>query len=89
MFGMMGVFAEFERSMIQARIHAGIERAKVSPRKGAKAHGRPKVAREVEAAVLARLETGEGIVKVAKALGIGVSTVQRVKLESGTGAVTA
>ena len=84
MFGMMGVFAEFERSMIQARIRAGLERAKVSPRKGAKAAGRPKVACEVEAAVLARLATGEGMLKVAKTLGIGVSTVQRVKLERGS-----
>ena len=28
MFGMLGVFAEFERAMIQARVKAGLERAK-------------------------------------------------------------
>jgi DNA invertase Pin-like site-specific DNA recombinase len=28
LFGMMGVFAEFERSMIQERVRAGLERAR-------------------------------------------------------------
>jgi DNA invertase Pin-like site-specific DNA recombinase len=28
MFGMMGVFAEFERSMIQERVRAGLRRAR-------------------------------------------------------------
>ena len=80
LFQMLGVFAEFERSMIQSRIMAGLARAKVSPRPGAKPAGRPRVSADVEAAVAARLATGEGIVKVAKALGIGVSTVQRLKV---------
>ena len=79
LFQMMGVFAEFERSMIQSRIMAGLARAKVSPRPGAKPTGRPRVGSDVEAAIAARLATGEGIVKVAKALGVGVGTVQRVK----------
>ncbi len=35
MFQRMGVFAEFERSMIQARIKAGLDRARRTPRKGA------------------------------------------------------
>ena len=80
LFQMLGVFAEFERSMIQSRIMAGLARAKASPRPGAKPAGRPRVSADVEAAVAARLATGEGIVKVAKALGIGVSTVQRLKV---------
>ena len=78
MFGMMGVFAEFERSMIQARVKAGMERAKASPREGAKAIGRPKVGDAMEAAVRARLSAGMGKLKIAKELGIGVSTVMRV-----------
>jgi len=80
LFQMLGVFAEFERSMIQSRIMAGLARAKASPRPGAKPAGRPRVGPEVEAAIAGRLEAGEGIVKVAKALGVGVSTVQRLKL---------
>ena len=75
MFGMLGVFAEFERSMIQGRVNAGLARAKAA----GVVLGRPKVASGTEAAIAARLEAGEGMVKVAKALGVGVSTVQRVK----------
>lgn len=84
MFGMMGVFAEFERSMIQARVKAGLARAKENPRPGAKAIGRPKVGADVEAAIAARLAAGQGMLKVAKALGVGSGTVQRVK--AGTAA---
>jgi len=82
MFGMMGVFAEFERSMIVARVKAGMDRAKASPRVGAKAIGRPKVASGKEAAIRAHLAAGTGKAKVAKLLGVGVSTVQRVAAET-------
>src|SRR5438046_7470836 len=40
MFQMMGVFAEFERSIIQARVRAGLKRAKAER----KALGRPGIA---------------------------------------------
>jgi hypothetical protein len=36
---------------------------------------------KVERAIRARLESGEGMLKVAKALGVGTGTVQRVKAE--------
>ncbi len=81
MYGMLGVFAEFERSMIVSRVKAGMERAKASPRKDAKAIGRPKVAAETEKAIRARLKAGAGILKVAAELGVGSGTVQRVKRE--------
>ena len=42
MFGMSGVFAQFERRMLQARIHAGLARARKSGTKSGKAIGRPK-----------------------------------------------
>jgi DNA invertase Pin-like site-specific DNA recombinase len=38
---MMGVFAEFERSMIVERVRAGVARAKASGTKSGKAFGRP------------------------------------------------
>ncbi len=79
MFGMMGVFAEFERSMIVARVKAGMDRAKAAPRAGAKAIGRPKVSSDTEAAIRAHLAAGTGVVKVARLVGVGVGTVQRVK----------
>ncbi len=81
MFGMMGVFAEFERSMIQARVKAGLARAKANPRPGAKVGGRPKVADSTEAAIRGYLAAGVGIGKIARTLGVGSSTVQRVKRE--------
>jgi DNA invertase Pin-like site-specific DNA recombinase len=75
MFGMLGVFAEFERSMIQARVNAGLARAvAVGVRLG-----RPKVTAKVEAAIRERLAAGDGIMKAAKATGVGNGTVQRVK----------
>src|SRR5206468_8022835 len=44
--------------------------------------GRPRVGTTVEDAIRARLATGEGVLKVAKRLGIGTSTVQRDKAGS-------
>jgi DNA invertase Pin-like site-specific DNA recombinase len=78
MFQMMGVFAEFERSMIQERVKAGLRRAKAQ----GKTLGRPKVAENVEKAVLAARTMGTGKRKIAKQLGIGVSTVNRILAEA-------
>lgn len=86
MFGMMGVFAEFERSMIQARIKAGLDRARVSPRKGAKAIGRPKLDKAKEAGIREHLKAGMGMLKVAALVGVGSGTVQRIKAEMATAA---
>ena len=44
MFQMIGVFAEFERSMIQERVRAGLARAKSE----GKQLGRPPIAPEIE-----------------------------------------
>ncbi len=91
LFGMLGVFSEFERSMIVARVRAGMDRAKAEQAAGVvrrnaqgmklKAIGRPKAESQVEAAIRAKLEAGTGMLKAAKELGVGVSTVQRVKRE--------
>jgi DNA invertase Pin-like site-specific DNA recombinase len=77
MFRMMGVFAEFERAMIRARVAAGLRRARAH----GKRLGRPRVAPAVEAAVRASLEAGTGILKTARTLGVGTKTVQRIKGE--------
>src|SRR5690349_18218450 len=71
LFGMMGVFAEFERAMIQERVRAGLARARMQGKVG----GRPRVTSETEAAVRASLAAGTGIGKTARALGVGGSTV--------------
>ena len=77
MLQMAAVFAELERNMIRERVMAGLARA----RSQGKRLGRPKVGGKVEAGIRARLIAGDGMLKVAKTLGIGVSTVQRVKAE--------
>jgi DNA invertase Pin-like site-specific DNA recombinase len=48
MFEMMGVFADFERSMIVARVRAGVARAKASGTKSGKAFGRPRTPVDLE-----------------------------------------
>ena len=77
MFQITGAFAEFERSMIRQRVNAGLKRA---VERGATL-GRPKVGPEVEARIRSQLRAGKGILKVARELGFGTSTVQRVARE--------
>jgi DNA invertase Pin-like site-specific DNA recombinase len=74
LFQMMGVFAEFERAMIRERVKAGLERARAQ----GKRLGRPPVSADVEARIAELRGKGLGKIKIAKTLGIGVSTVQRV-----------
>jgi len=78
MFQMMGVFAEFERSMIQERVRAGLRRAKDE----GKRLGRPRIAADLERRILealkARGRTGEGVRKIAERFGVNPSTVQRI-----------
>jgi DNA invertase Pin-like site-specific DNA recombinase len=74
MFQVCGAFAEFERSMIKTRIHAGLKRARAQ----GKALGRPKAA----AAIRRSLEQGIGIKKTAATLGCGIGTVIRVRNEA-------
>lgn len=74
MFQMLGVFSEFERSIMQERIKAGIERAKANGTK----LGRPRVTANTELAIIAKRAAGMGMNAIAKELGCGTSTVQRV-----------
>jgi DNA invertase Pin-like site-specific DNA recombinase len=76
-FQVTGAFAEFERGMIRDRVNAGLDRARA---KGVRL-GRPKVGNKTEAAIRARLVAGEGMLKVARTLGVGTGTVQRIKAE--------
>ena len=77
MFGMMGVFAEFERAMIQERVKAGLARARDE---GVRL-GRPTLedADPPRAAkVRAMRARGVGVRKIARELGVGVGTVLRL-----------
>jgi DNA invertase Pin-like site-specific DNA recombinase len=78
MFGMLSVFSEFERSIIQERVRAGLQRARS---KGVRL-GRAPTTPQVEERVRELLATGMGKLKVARQLGIGTSVVQRVAAET-------
>src|ERR1700687_2620940 len=67
MFQITGAFAEFERSMIRQRVHAGLKRAVEQ----GKQLGRPKIAPAIEKRILTQLRAGKGILKVAAECGVG------------------
>ena len=74
LFQMPGIFAEFERSMIVERVKAGLKRARAE----GKILGRPRVSAAVEAQVVALRKQGRGMRAIARKLGIGNCTVQRI-----------
>ena len=78
MYQMMGVFAEFERAMIQERVRAGLRRAKEEGKK----LGRPRLAPDLEKRILdalkARKTTGDSVRKIAARFGVAASTVQTI-----------
>ena len=74
MFGMMGVFAEFERSLIQERVKAGLQRAKTQ----GKRLGRPPVP-PIQIEKIKRLRTeGLSYRKIAKRMDLSVCTIHRL-----------
>ncbi len=74
MFQMGGVFAEFERTMIQEQAKAGLARARAQGRR----LGRPTVPAKTENTIRNARKAGKGIKKIACEIGVGVSVVQRV-----------
>jgi DNA invertase Pin-like site-specific DNA recombinase len=74
MFQMLGVFAEFERAIIQERVKSGLKRAKARGVKLGRPGADPKTADAVRKAL-----KGESVRAVAKRFGLGVATIQRIK----------
>jgi DNA invertase Pin-like site-specific DNA recombinase len=77
MFQMLGVFAEFERAIIQERVRAGLARAKSE----GKRLGRPPIPAKMEEAIreaLNRPGRTEGVRKIAARFGVDPGTVQRI-----------
>ena len=77
MFGMMSVFAEYERAMIQEWVRAGLARA----RKDGVQLGRRRLEDtdpEMVEAIHRMRADKMGILKIARELGIGTGTVQRI-----------
>jgi DNA invertase Pin-like site-specific DNA recombinase len=75
MFGMLGVFAEFEREIIVERVRAGMATAKA---KG-KTVSRPKASEDTLHRIRELRAQGMGMLKVAKEVGCGVSLIQRME----------
>jgi DNA invertase Pin-like site-specific DNA recombinase len=75
---MLGVFAEFERSIIQERIAAGIARARAKAPGAARRSGGPSCQRSARRAALA---AGTGIRRTARLVGTGNATVARIAAE--------
>jgi DNA invertase Pin-like site-specific DNA recombinase len=77
LFQMMGVFAEFERSIIQERVRAGLKRA----RSEGKRLGRPPLSPQLEERVRRALNQPgrtEGVRKIAKRFRLSPATVQKI-----------
>jgi DNA invertase Pin-like site-specific DNA recombinase len=81
MFQMMGVFAEFERSMIHERVMAGLARAKAE---GKRSGRRPTVTNDAAKvrAIQSDHKAGKSLREIAKAHGVGHSTVARITAET-------
>jgi DNA invertase Pin-like site-specific DNA recombinase len=77
MFQMLGVFAEFERSIIQERVRASLKRA----RSEGKRIGRPPLAPALVERIREALKKPgrtEGVRRIAARFGVDPSTVQRI-----------
>jgi DNA invertase Pin-like site-specific DNA recombinase len=76
MFQMVGVFAELERAVIRERVMAGLARARADGTK----LGRKRTDKATERKIERALSRGDrGIRKIAREIGVGVGTVQRIK----------
>jgi DNA invertase Pin-like site-specific DNA recombinase len=69
MFQMLGVFSEFERSIIRSRVKARLARARLHGPKGGKPIGQQPLARQKVEAIRAELAEGTGIIKAARLWG--------------------
>jgi DNA invertase Pin-like site-specific DNA recombinase len=95
LFHITGAFAEFERATIRERVKAGMGRARAELAKNGKfvarrsgivrrSLGRPGAAPDKLEEAKKLLDQGLGILKVAKQVGLGTGTVQRLKREVGS-----
>jgi DNA invertase Pin-like site-specific DNA recombinase len=79
MFQMLGVFAEFERAMIQERVRAGLKRAKDE----GKTLGRPTIPESLEERIREARRGGLSVRKAAAKFGVSPGTVQRIPFVDG------
>jgi len=79
MFGMLSVFADFEREMIRSRIMAGLARSN-------KKAGRPALPPIMIEKIQKTLNSGLSINATARKLKVGVGTVHRIKVKMANAA---
>src|ERR1700693_4350084 len=80
LFGMLGVFSEFERSMIRDRVLAGLDRARSS----GKRLGRPRTTPFKIGRIRAALDEGRGVRETARLLKVSAAKVSEVRRRSVT-----
>ncbi len=86
-FQMLGIFAEFERAMIQERVKAGLARARaetpaVREAKGKKAIGRPLLSQRKRREILEARKSGLSVRKTAAKVQVSTATVQKIMREA-------
>jgi DNA invertase Pin-like site-specific DNA recombinase len=79
LFQMLGVFAEFERSMIRERVNAGLARARVKGTKSGKPIGRPAATNHKLKLASKALADGASLREAAVASGLSVGRVHKLK----------
>src|SRR5699024_5253856 len=77
MFGMLAVFADFERNLIAERTQAGLKAARKSGRVG----GRPKIDKNTKRKIVTLYHSGERVKDIAKEYSIGRSTIYKILKE--------
>ncbi len=82
MFGMLSVFAEFERGIIKERIAAGLDRAREHGTKSGRPFGRPAIPEMTRDAILAARAEGLSIRESARAAGVSVGKAHGVIKEA-------
>jgi len=84
LFQMLGVFAEFERALIQERVRAGIAKARATGTKSGRPFGRPMIDDTRRLQIERLLRDGIGIRRVARMTSSGNGVVARIKRETAT-----
>ncbi len=75
LFGMLGVFSEFERAMIRDRVMAGLDRARAA----GKRLGRPRTTLFQIGRIRAALDEGRGVRETARLLKVSAAKVSQVR----------
>jgi DNA invertase Pin-like site-specific DNA recombinase len=85
MFQMIGVFAEFERAIIQERVRAGMARAMDKGTKSGKPIGRPKLHSDIRSAIRHRHTVEKlSLRQLAQQFNVSAETARRVLSEGRT-----